>query len=145
MKGTIAAPMFLLAISCVAQTQTETPPAQSYLETAMKWPTYFGVSSSELADVWSRARAWAEDYGGGSLIVDTDDEIVTIRSPNRSHGALTLRITRTETFGGSRITVVVIPHRTRVAEEADEAERIAHLVAYHLASGRSIPEQLVSR
>jgi hypothetical protein len=141
MKGNIAAPIFLLAISCAAQNPTEAPPEQAFLESAMKWPTYFGISSSERAELWTRARTWAEQYGNGTLTVLSDNEITAIRAPVGSEGARTLRITSSETFGGFRINVDVIAHRK---EEVEEAARIAHLLAYSLASGRTIPEELVS-
>lgn len=142
MKGTIAIPTFLLAIACAAQTPTEATPDQAYLQRALGWPTHFGVGSSEYADLWVRARTWAENYGNGKLTVLTDEEITTIRAPQGSVGARTLRITSTETFGGYRIHIAVIAHRET---ERVDADRIAHLLAYHLASGTTIPEQFVSR
>ncbi|MBC8144701.1 MAG: hypothetical protein H7X80_03890 [bacterium] len=102
----------------------------------MKWPTYFGVAVGEFDEVWQRARSWAENYGDGKFTVLTDSEITAIKPPTKESGSRTLRVTTSETFGGYRISVEVIPHRR---EEKDAAIRAAHLLSYHIATGNPIP------
>jgi hypothetical protein len=141
MKGTIASVLVLASVPYIAGAQSLATTESSFLETAMKWPTHFGVTNGEFDAVWTRARTWAQSFGNGTFTVLDDFEITTIRPPTDRSGAATLRITNSETFGGFRILVEVIPHR---ADEKDAAQRVAHLLAYHLASGKPVPEDLVS-
>lgn len=141
MMGTIAALVILLSVSCVAQVQPRANVGQSERETALKWPTYFGVAAGEFAEVWQRAKAWAENYGNGKFTVLTDNEITAIKPPDETGGSRTLRVTTSETFGGYRINVELIPHRK---DEKDDAVRMAHLLSYHLATGKAIPVETAS-
>lgn len=141
MMGTIAKLVFLFLISCAAAAQPGAKVETSELESALKWPTYFGIAAGEYETVWARAKAWAENYGNGKFTVLTDSEITTIKFPDEVSGARTLRVTTSETFGGFRISVEIVPHRR---DEKDDAARAAHLLAYHLATGRPIPDGLVS-
>ena len=142
MKGSIAVLVFLLAIPSFAQVRSRQTTEPTYLESALKWPTYFGVSAGEYDDIWNRARTWAIDNGDGKLTVDHESEITAIRPPGGAVGARTIRVTSSETFGGYRITVEVVAHRS---QDRADAERLAHLLAYHLASGRPIPAELASQ
>jgi hypothetical protein len=128
------------AVPCVlvAQAGAVREPAP-YLEAAMKWPTYFGVLTEEFPDVWKRARIVAERYAG-HLVVDSDSEITAVRPSSDQRGARSLRVTCTPTFGGWRIGVEVIPERS--GENAD-ADRLAHVVAYAIASGSPVPPELL--
>jgi hypothetical protein len=141
MKGTIAPLALALCIPCAAASQSSFSTDPSYLESALKWPTYFGVSSGEFDDVWQRARTWAATFGKGAFI-DGDVEITSTRPSSSANGSLTLRVTSSETFGGFRISVEVIANE---GGEGEEAARVAHLLAYYLATGKPIPGELVSR
>lgn len=142
MKGTIAMPAFLLAVLCVAPFGSGPSGQPTFLESALKWPTHFGITSGEKSEVWQRARTWAEDYGMGRAVESSETEIVTVRPPVGRDGARTLRVMCTPTFGGFRIGVEIVAHR---ADEQQDASRTAHLLAFHLATGRAIPEDLLGR
>jgi hypothetical protein len=142
MRGIIALGLFLAATSLWSQTQTQPKTDAEYLNAALRFPIYFGLTTTEFPDAWARVQSWLMFQAEETLTLVNEEEIRTAPARDPSGNRYVYKVTNSVTFGGYRINVDVVSEKP---DSSGLATRRAHLLAYYTATGYETPRALIGK
>lgn len=133
------AALALVAIGCTGPRKAASPESTAYLAEAMRQPLTFTLPMDQTNAAWARAQTWISQHARPKIKTVTEFVIQTEDPPEMivEYG---YSVTKQPLDYGATFTVSAKPGNSLRAKQADQN---AHLLAYHMASGKPTPADLV--